>query len=610
MATLSSLIQNYTSTETLDSVADRGATTNQSLTMGNLTSTGIDDNATSTAITIDASQNVTVGGNFSATKLTALNGTLELDDNGTHNGIINVPASLFINIDSDNTNTGEDFVIAKDRTSASGGTELFRVQEDGTVGIGVTNPSGATLEIQSNSGANALKLRARTNDDYSFIQFYDNAGSTLRGQIGNHNGDFNFYTGSSGTIRAKLNTSGHLAIGNTNATYILDVDAGAPASSDQVLGRFSSQNGIRDIGFVWDDSASTLGIATLTNHALTFHTNGNSSERMRIAADGKVGIGRTPTDVGLEVFGPAYTGFDGPASIFIYGDANYNDAGNAGSGILFGGKYTSAGTLSTFALISGIKENTNNTNYAGALTFQTRPMGSTPVERMRIDSVGNVGINTTPAGWQSSSTTLDISDATALWNFSLGANRQTNLLHNLYYDGSFKTKVTDGYGSMHIVSAGQDDPAIFVFYAGNGTANQAVSLNQIAKLDEDGLRFGTDTAVANALDDYEEGTFTPSFTTGGTLTVNSATYTKIGRQVTCRFHLTASTTCTGDITGLPFTPNGESGGVVGYQTHVASETIGILVQAANVWNLRIGQTQYGLAAGKQIRGMFSYFTDS
>ena len=41
---------------------------------------------------------------------------LELDDNGSHNGIINSPASLFINIDSDNGATGEDFVIAKDRT--------------------------------------------------------------------------------------------------------------------------------------------------------------------------------------------------------------------------------------------------------------------------------------------------------------------------------------------------------------------------------------------------------------------------------------------------------------------------------------------------------------
>ena len=30
-----------------------------------------------------------------------------------------------------------------------------------------------------------------------------------------------------------------------------------------------------------------------------------------------------------------------------------------------------------------------------------------------------------------------------------------------------------------------------------------------------GLTFGGDTAQANALDDYEEGTFTPDFTFGG-----------------------------------------------------------------------------------------------
>mgnify|MGYP003151033292 CR=1 FL=1 len=48
--------------------------------------------------------------------LTANNGVLELDDNGTHNGIINVPASISINIDSDNGATTETFTISKDKT--------------------------------------------------------------------------------------------------------------------------------------------------------------------------------------------------------------------------------------------------------------------------------------------------------------------------------------------------------------------------------------------------------------------------------------------------------------------------------------------------------------
>jgi len=57
------------------------------------------------------------------------------------------------------------------------------------------------------------------------------------------------------------------------------------------------------------------------------------------------------------------------------------------------------------------------------------------------------------------------------------------------------------------------------------------------KVDSDGLKFGTDTAAANALDDYEEGTHTATITpTGGSVTMNSSVddlaYVKIGRQVT------------------------------------------------------------------------------
>jgi len=48
-------------TYTLDQTTTAGNTTTNDITVGNLTSTGIDDNATSTAITIDANENVGVG---------------------------------------------------------------------------------------------------------------------------------------------------------------------------------------------------------------------------------------------------------------------------------------------------------------------------------------------------------------------------------------------------------------------------------------------------------------------------------------------------------------------------------------------------------------------
>ena len=59
-----------------------------------------------------------------------------------------------------------------------------------------------------------------------------------------------------------------------------------------------------------------------------------------------------------------------------------------------------------------------------------------------------------------------------------------------------------------------------------------------ARIDSDGLKFGSDTAAANALDDYEEGLHTVSMTDSGggaTITLNTSfnqlSYTKIGRIV-------------------------------------------------------------------------------
>ena len=90
-----------------------------------------------TALTISSNGNLSGPGNLTmgsltssgtatAQKLVSTDGVLELDDNGTHNGIINVPASLRINIDSDNNNTGESFQIGNNVTNISGNI-LFKV---------------------------------------------------------------------------------------------------------------------------------------------------------------------------------------------------------------------------------------------------------------------------------------------------------------------------------------------------------------------------------------------------------------------------------------------------------------------------------------------------
>ena len=89
-------------------------------------------------MTIDASGDVSITGNLDAGKLTSNNGVLELDDNGSHNDIINV-LILSINIDSDNGATTESFSISKDKTGINDTDVLFRVKEDGQVLVGKTS---------------------------------------------------------------------------------------------------------------------------------------------------------------------------------------------------------------------------------------------------------------------------------------------------------------------------------------------------------------------------------------------------------------------------------------------------------------------------------------
>ena len=150
-----------------------------------------------------------------------------------------------------------------------------------------------------------------------------------------------------------------------------------------------------------------------------------------------------------------------------------------------------------------------------------------------------------------------------------------------------------------------------------------------------GLAFpATAVAVANAntLDDYEEGTFTPTCTlsTPGTSSSGSAVgvYTKVGNLVTVTGRLTFTKgTGTGDLSfgGLPFTSTStttyqnsgaislDSFGVTGkvYFFFLAnSSTAPVMVSSTQAGGTvaLAGATDFG-AAGAGIRYMFSYQTD-
>ena len=109
----------------------------------------------------------------------------------------------------------------------------------------------------------------------------------------------------------------------------------------------------------------------------------------------------------------------------------------------------------------------------------------------------------------------------------------------------------------------------------NLTAGRAVSATQVTLTtgnlivaNGQGIDFSATpgTGTSELFADYEEGTWTPTGN-GVTLTVNSASYTKIGRQVTVTYDVTfpiTSDTGQARVASLPFTPGFVGGGSIGY----------------------------------------------
>jgi len=116
-----------------------------------------------------------------------------------------------------------------------------------------------------------------------------------------------------------------------------------------------------------------------------------------------------------------------------------------------------------------------------------------------------------------------------------------------------------GTSRFYSVAADTITTGLYTFFCAN---SDATINSEIVRIDSDGLKFNGDTAAANALDDYEEGTWTMGVTFGGaavgvTYGATAGTYTKIGRQVTVNgyFELSSKGSSTGGakVTGLPFT---------------------------------------------------------
>jgi len=129
-------------------------------------------------------------------------------------------------------------------------------------------------------------------------------------------------------------------------------------------------------------------------------------------------------------------------------------------------------------------------------------------------------------------------------------------------------------------------------------------------IDSDGIKFGSDTAAANALDDYEEGSWTPQLSNGTSMGSNSATYTKIGNLVTVRFDLTNNSgSGTDRIYGLPFNTVGHGSFHITWNNIGNTNYIGGYSNSGDIQLIQSGTTSsWTLPNGNRILGFGIYYT--
>jgi len=319
----------------------------------------------------------------------------------------------------------------------------------------------------------------------------------------------------------------------------------------------------------WSTSGTGLGVNAASGFAgrlLDLQINGTS--RMVIQGDGKVGIGtQTPT-------GALTINADGDATQLIIKRATTAED----NGLQL---QSQLGTTVAFFNVEGA--NTNRLQIGGSneiAFFTSSAFGSPPTnERARITGDGKVGIGTSsPAhSLHVAGITRVGADDTSDAVLEIGGGATGN--RNAFIDFVSDTTYTD-YGLRIIRDNTGENANSYIAHRGNGglnflcedsgpvvfssgvTERMRITSDAYVRLASGtgGIQFNGDTAAANALDDYEEGTWTPVIV--GQTTAGTGTYsTQLGRYIKVGSHIHCTGTLiwtahdgTGNmrIEGLPF----------------------------------------------------------
>jgi hypothetical protein len=439
-------------------------------------------------------------------------------------------------------------------TFSTNNTERARITSDGKLGVGTSAPQNTIHAHTASNTVNVIQLTnsatgAGPGDGMHIIV------DTSEMQIRNReNGDLNFWTNN--TKAVTIDPSQRVGIGTTTVGAPLHVKA--TVSTTNIFENTGSTE-----SYLYLKNSTSGGYIGSIGNDITFKPSNGVFEAARIDSSGRLLVGTSSASTGtiaqyskLQILGNTSSSASGAQLNLGRNETSVNVANNE----LLGGIHFTDNQAGEYAFIEGRADGTPGVgDYPGRLVFSTCASGSSsPTERMRITADGNISFGS--SGYNLGfSNTVSINPSDGLIGFGMDGREE-------YMTGAAGCYIYSGSGSSGTTLAGelilqsrsnQLRPITFVT-GSTPTKRMEITGAGYVRLASGtgGIQFNGDTAAANALDDYEEGTWTPALNwTGVTYTVQSGYYTKIGNTV----HVHATITWTANdvasatvISGLPF----------------------------------------------------------
>ena len=469
-------------------------------------------------------------------------------------------------------NTADELTVTGDAQIDT--TTLVVDSTNNRVGVGTASPATA-LDVTGTVTADAATLSGT-----SPVLSYSDTDNSVTAQIGSGTSDFNIATTSAHNLDIRTNntrrmvvesdgdvslyaddgsTQGffwdastqRLGVGNTAPARALHVDGG----SSSIAARFAYTAGSVSYIQFENDTLSSGFVGYNNSGSLEFWTNGD--ERLRIDASGNVGIGRTPASTN--------NGLDASGAVLARGGVVSNQ--------------TSAGGLD-FSSGEHLRiRSWGATAGTGIISFRTGGGGgSVDSEALRIDSSQNVLI--------ANSSIVDVTSgtddgATFKTTGRVDLSRSEGQPLNLRRRTSDGTILSFWKDTTNVGTIGVNGDRIYLTNAQEGimidqSANNLSPTSSTGTFNDNAMDLGESgnrwkdlylsggayiggTGSANYLDDYEEGTWTPTDQTGNGVTIGTlrAGYVKIGNMVHLHFYAntfsSSGVTAGAKISGLPFT---------------------------------------------------------